>query len=53
MRKSKFRHGAGTHLSRLVELVLEGKEVVIGKTGRQMVKLIPYNMNETKPWRPG
>lgn len=37
---------AKTHLSRLVDEVLEGKDVVIARSGRPLVRLIPY---EPKP----
>ena len=37
---------AKTHLSRLVDEVLEGKDVVIARSGRPLVRLIRY---EPKP----
>ncbi len=37
---------AKTHLSRLVDEVLEGKDVVIARSGRPLVRLVPY---EDKP----
>jgi prevent-host-death family protein len=36
-------HEAKTHLSRLLERVAGGEEIVIGKAGRPVAKLIPYN----------
>jgi len=36
-------HAAKTHLSRLVEKVAGGEEVVIAKAGKAMVKLVPLN----------
>lgn len=33
---------AKTHLSRLVELVASGKEIVIAKAGKPMARLVPY-----------
>ena len=33
---------AKTHLSRLVDEVLEGNDVVIARNGRPLVRLIPY-----------
>jgi prevent-host-death family protein len=39
-------HEAKTHLSRLLERVAEGEEIVIGKAGKPVAKLVPYN--ETK-----
>lgn len=45
-------HEAKTHLSRLIESVIAGEEVVIAKAGKPLVKLIPYE--ETKqPRQPG
>ena len=35
-------HEAKTHLSRLVERVAAGEEIVIGKAGRPVAKLVPY-----------
>jgi prevent-host-death family protein len=35
-------HEAKTHLSRLVERAAAGEEIVIGKAGRPMAKLVPY-----------
>lgn len=35
-------HEAKTHLSRLVERAAAGEEVIIGKAGRPMAKLVPY-----------
>jgi prevent-host-death family protein len=34
-------HAAKTHLSRLVDEAVEGKEIVIAKAGRPMVRLVP------------
>ncbi|HNT30714.1 MAG TPA: type II toxin-antitoxin system prevent-host-death family antitoxin [bacterium] len=45
-------HQAKTHLSRLVDDVLDGKEVVIGKAGKPLVKLVVYHAN-AKPRKPG
>ena len=45
-------HEAKTHLSRLIESVIAGEEVIIAKAGKSLVKLIPYE--ETKqPRTPG
>lgn len=33
---------AKTHLSRLVEKALKGEEVVISKSGKPLVRLVPY-----------
>lgn len=35
-------HEAKTHLSRLVDEVVAGNEVVIAKAGKPMAKLIPF-----------
>jgi prevent-host-death family protein len=35
-------HEAKTHLSRLVERVAAGEEIVIGKAGKPMARLVPY-----------
>lgn len=35
-------HEAKTHLSRLVERVAAGEEVIIGKAGRPVARLVPY-----------
>lgn len=33
---------AKTHLSRLIESALHGEEVIIGKAGKPIVRLVPY-----------
>lgn len=38
---------AKTHLSRLIELVLEGEEVVIARAGKPLVRIIPYTPPQT------
>ena len=40
-------HQAKTHLSRLIEEVAAGKELVIGKAGKPLAKLVPI-----KPLKP-
>lgn len=35
-------HEAKTHLSRLLERVALGEEIVIGKAGKPVAKLVPY-----------
>jgi prevent-host-death family protein len=35
-------HEAKTHLSRLVERAAHGEEIIIGKAGRPMARLVPY-----------
>ena len=34
-------HQAKTHLSKILEIVIEGKEVIIGKAGKPVAKLVP------------
>jgi prevent-host-death family protein len=41
-------HEAKTHLSRLLERVKAGEEVIIGKAGKPIAKLVPFT---TKPER--
>lgn len=36
-------HEAKTHLSRLLDRVAGGEEIVIGKAGKPVAKLIPYS----------
>jgi prevent-host-death family protein len=45
-------HHAKTHLSRLLEDVAGGSEVLIAKGGRPMARLVPLRRDET-PRRPG
>ena len=35
-------HEAKTHLSRLLERVAAGEEIVIGKAGKPVARLVPY-----------
>lgn len=37
-------HDAKTHLSRLLEQVAQGEEVIIGKAGKPVAKLVPYTV---------
>lgn len=43
-------HEAKTHLSRLLEAVAKGEEVVIAKAGKPMARLVPLE-GEEKPKR--
>jgi prevent-host-death family protein len=43
---------AKTHLSRIVDQVVDGQEIVLGKAGKPLVKLVPYEMPR-KPRTPG
>ena len=45
-------HQAKTHLSRLIEDVASGNEVLIAKGGRPMARLVPLGRDEM-PRRPG
>jgi prevent-host-death family protein len=45
-------HDAKTHLSRLLERVAGGEEIVIAKAGRPLAKLVPYR-EETAPRKLG
>ncbi|MGH2367352.1 MAG: type II toxin-antitoxin system Phd/YefM family antitoxin [Chloroflexota bacterium] len=45
-------HEAKTHLSRLVERVAAGEEVVIARSGKPIAKLVPY-AEELQPRVPG
>jgi antitoxin (DNA-binding transcriptional repressor) of toxin-antitoxin stability system len=45
-------HEAKTHLSRLIEDVANGNEVLIAKGGRAMARLIPLGRDDS-PRRPG
>ncbi|HID54825.1 MAG TPA: type II toxin-antitoxin system prevent-host-death family antitoxin [Anaerolineae bacterium] len=38
---------AKASLSRLIEQVLLGEEVIIGKAGKPVVKIVPYELDET------
>jgi prevent-host-death family protein len=45
-------HHAKTHLSRLIEDVASGNEVLIAKGGRPMARLVPRGRDDS-PRRPG
>ena len=38
-------HQAKTHLSQLIERVLRGEEVIIGRAGKPVAKLVPYQQS--------
>jgi prevent-host-death family protein len=44
-------HEAKTHLSRLLESVEEGEEVIIARAGKPIAKLVPLRTTKTR--RPG
>jgi prevent-host-death family protein len=52
MQKVVNVHEAKTNLSRLLEQVAQGEEVIIGKAGKPVAKLVPYNAR-SGPRRPG
>jgi prevent-host-death family protein len=45
-------HDAKTHLSRLVERVEGGEEVIIARAGRPVARLVPYRARR-EPREPG
>lgn len=45
-------HEAKTHLSRLVEMVEAGEEVVLARAGRPVARIVPYR-SRTRERRPG
>lgn len=45
-------HSAKTHLSRLIERVIAGEEIVIGRSGKPVAKLVPYSPAKG-PRKPG
>lgn len=45
-------HEAKTHLSRLVERVAQGEEIIIAEAGKPVAKLVPYKP-QTQPRQPG
>jgi prevent-host-death family protein len=45
-------HHAKTHLSRLIEDVASGNEILIAKGGRPMARLVPLGRDDS-PRRPG
>jgi prevent-host-death family protein len=44
-------HDAKTHLSRLLERVAQGEEVIIAKSGRAVAKLVPVRAEPRRPGR--
>ena len=46
-------HEAKTHLSKLIERVSSGEEIVIGKAGKPVAKLVPYTEKKKKRRKPG
>jgi prevent-host-death family protein len=46
-------HEAKTHLSRLVDRVVEGEEIIIARAGKPVAKLVPYKPLKTPKRKPG
>jgi prevent-host-death family protein len=46
-------HEAKTHFSRLVERAERGEEIVIGRAGKPVAKLVPYRGEPSFPRTPG
>jgi prevent-host-death family protein len=46
-------HEAKTHLSKLLARVAAGEEIVIGKAGKPVAKLVPYNEPTPPKRKPG
>ncbi len=44
-------HDAKTHLSRLLERVAQGEEVIIAKSGRPIAKLVRMTVEPRRPGR--
>lgn len=44
-------HEAKTHLSRLLDKVAQGEEVIIAKSGRPVAKLVPVTAEPRRPGR--
>jgi prevent-host-death family protein len=45
-------HAAKTHLSRLVDEVAAGEEIIIAKAGKPLARLVPFTPDR-EPRRPG
>lgn len=46
-------HEAKTHLSRLLERVAAGEEIIIAKAGKPIAKLVPYLDSKSSKRKPG
>jgi len=46
-------HEAKTHLSRLVERAAAGEEIIIGKAGKPVARLVPYQELKPPERKPG
>ena len=45
-------YDAKTHLSRLLDQVARGEEIIIARAGKPLAKLVPYG-NDDRPREPG
>ena len=43
-------HEAKTHFSKLVELALQGEEVIIARSGKAVVRLVPVENSGLRPY---
>lgn len=41
-------HEAKTHFSKLINLSLQGEEVIIARSGKPLIRLMPYQEEEKK-----
>ena len=46
-------HEAKTHFSKLLDLVLNGEEVVIAKAGKPVARILPFIPQDASPRVPG
>ena len=46
-------HEAKTHLSKLVERAAAGEEIIIGKAGKPVARLVPYKEPKPPQRKPG
>ena len=46
-------HEAKTHLSRLLEQVRSGEEIIISKAGKPIAKLVPFDAESPTKRKPG
>jgi prevent-host-death family protein len=44
-------HEAKTHLSRLIERVAAGEEIILGKAGKPIARLVPFRQAGAHPKR--
>jgi prevent-host-death family protein len=46
-------HEAETHLSRLIERAVDGEEIIFGKAGKPLVRLVPCHRHDGSRRQPG